>query len=137
MMHLTSMPMSASPGLAASTNGMRLVAVVFALAILINWMPSVWRILRGQARHPGDTMLAPWVPLAVAVLIFQIRWFWPNLDQLMKDRLTFVAQGGMTMALLFAIYVHGRHTGVLRLRRALLLHAGMLMLCIGASSILR
>jgi hypothetical protein len=123
--------------LAIATNGLRLLAMVLASAILLYWLPSVWRILIARGKLPGDLLRAPWVPLAGAVLTFQVRWFWPHFDQLTKNRLAFVAQAGMAMALMFAIYVHGSHAGVLRLRRALVVHVVLLALCIGASSVLR
>ncbi len=133
---ITAMPFDGSQ-LAIATNGLRLLGMVLAAAILLNWMPSVWRILRNKGKHPGDMLRAPWVPLAGAVLTFQVRWFWPHFDLLTKNRLTFVAQAGMAMALLFAIYVHGCRAGVMRLRKALLVHVALLVLCIGASSVLR
>lgn len=135
-MILTAMPFDGST-LAVATNGVRLFSTLLAAAILLNWMPSVWRILLNRAEHPGDMLRAPWVPLAGAVMTFQARWFWPHFEELTKDRLSFLAQAGMALALLFAIYVHGHRAGVLRLRRAITVHVGMLMLCIGASSILR
>lgn len=138
-MTLTAMPFAPSSHLEIGSNGLRILSAVLAAAILIWWTPCVWRILRGREKHPDDGQRAGWVPLAAAVLTFQIRWFWPHMTDLDKVRLTFVAQTGMVMALLFAIYVHGHGPGAgrPRLRRAILLHGGMLALCVGATSILR
>lgn len=133
---ITAMPYSGTT-LAQATNAVRLFSTVLALAIIIWWTSSLWKILRQRDKHPDDTVRAAFVPLAGAVLSFQIRWFWPHFDQLMKDRLTFFAQCSMSMALLFAIYVVGSRTGALRLRRAIMIHVGMIVLCIGATSVLR
>ena len=98
-----------STSIEIATNGFRILSMVLSCAILIWWGPSVPRILLGR-QVKDDTHRAGWVPLAHA---------------------------GLALSLLFAIYVHGHRTGVLRLRRALMIHCAMLAVCIGASSVLR
>lgn len=128
--------MSLHLSLEAATNGVRLFSAALALAILAFWSPAVLRIVRGRYGD-GDAHRAAWVPLALAVMTFELRWFWPGIQQLTKDRLALFAHCGMAMALMFAICVHGHRIGTLKLRRALLLHAAMLALSIGASGFLR
>ncbi len=133
---LTAMPFDGSL-LSIGTNGERLVSVALALAILLFWTPSVWRILMGKDRHPDDTHRAGWVPMALAVLVFELRWFWPTMGVLMRARLAFLAHGAMMVALMFAMSMHARRTGSASPRRVFMVHCAMLAVCIGATSILR
>ena len=127
---------SAYPSLLAVTNGLRLVSTVLAVAIVVHWASSLWRCLKDCPRD-GDAHRAGWVPLAIAVLMFEARWFAPAVSDLVRGRMLVVAHGGMALALLFAIYVHGRRDGGLRIRRAMLVHLSMLAMCVGISTILR
>lgn len=126
----------AYPSLLHVTNGLRIISTVLASTILLHWGPSVARCVRGQLQ-PGDLHRAGWVPLAVAVLTFEARWFVPALSDLARGRMLVVAHGGMTLALMLAIYIHGRRRGTLKVRRALTIHGVMLVLCIGVSTLLR
>ena len=127
---------SAYPSLLLVTNGLRILSTVLAAAIVIFWSASVARCVRGRP-HEGDAHRAGWVPLAVAVLTFEARWFLPALSDLGRGRMLVVAHGGMALALLSAIYVHGAKLGGLRLRRAIIVHGAMLAACIAVSTVLR
>jgi hypothetical protein len=127
---------STYPSLLAVTNGLRILSTVLAVAILIYWTPSTWRCVRDKALE-GDAHRAGWVPLAIAVLAFQARWFVPYVSDLNRGRMLVVAHGTMAMALMFGIYVHGRREGGLRIRRAMLAHTVMLVLCVAVSAVLK
>ena len=118
------------------TNGLRICSGVLAFVIIWFWSSAVWRCLRMRPLD-GDASKAGWVPLAIAVLGFEVRWFLHAVSALNQARMLVVAHGGMTFALGFAIYVHGRDKGALRLRTALALYLAMLAICIGASAFLR
>jgi hypothetical protein len=125
----------AYPSLLAVTNGLRIFTTVLAGAIVIWWWSSAWRCMIGRPGE-GDHHRAGLVPIAIAVLLFEFRWFLP-LTELQRGQILVVAHGGMALALLFGIYVHGRQFGGLRIRRAMVVYGGMLALCIGVSMVLR
>ncbi len=108
----------AYPSLLSVTNGLRIFTTVLAVAIVVWWTSSAWRCLAGRP-HEGDHHRAGLVPIAVAVLLFGVRWFAPNLSVLHRGQLLVVAHGGMAAGLMFGIYVHGRRYGDLHLKRAM------------------
>ena len=134
--HLWSALASAYPSLLHVTNGLRIFSTVLAVAIILWWWSSAWRCLRGCA-HEGDAHRAGLVPIAVAVLLFEGRWFLPYFSDLQRGQLLVVAHGGMALGLLFGIYVHGRDQGGMRIKRAMYVYGLMLVLCIGVSTFLR
>lgn len=126
----------AYPSLLAVTNGLRIFSTVFASAIILWWWSSAWRCLRGCDAE-GDAHRAGLVPIAIAVLLFELRWFAPGLSDLHRGQLLIVAHGGMAAGLVFGIYVHGKRYGSLRIKRAMVVYGGMLALCIGVSTVVR
>lgn len=130
-------PLAILPSLVTITTALRILEAVLALSSLVWWSPAVARIFLARAQ-PGDWWRAPWWPLALAVLLFEVRYFLASLDSVARDRLALGAHGGMASALLFAVYLHG-HAQVdgFRVRRALAVHLGMLGLCIGAAALVR
>ena len=111
---------------------LRLLAIVLSLAIISFWGPSLARVLTGRERE-RDSVRAIWVPLAVAVLLFQARWLYPGLTDVVRLRLWVAAQSGMVITLLAAIYYHGASDERFHRRRTMMAHTALLLTCIVAS----
>jgi hypothetical protein len=129
--------MTEPAALLGAINGMRLMSIVLACAVLSWWASSWWRVVRGQSRA-GDDARAVWVMLAVAVLLFQARWLWPGLAEADRLWLWLIAHAAMLGAMLAAIYIHGRReVEGFRVRRAAVLHLLMLIGCTILPALLR
>lgn len=148
------------PWLLVVTNGVRLVTTVLALAMLMLWTPSMVRWLAdehsealaasagrlpfgsvlAELLHPpreGDGRRAGYLPLAIAVLIFQARWFFDGLTELTRARMALAGQVAVLCAMAFAIYAHGRKHRELTLGRALAGYAVMLVAGVSAAAVMQ
>lgn len=122
--------------LVAVIHGLRILALVLAAAILLWWGPSLFRVLVDRARD-RDPSRAVWTTLAVAVILFQARWLWPGLADLTRLQLWAMAHAAIAMTLACAIYLEASHADGFRVRRAMMIHLGMLVMAAAAAAVAR
>jgi hypothetical protein len=116
--------------------GLRLLSMILSLAVMFWWGPSFRRVLASRDRA-GDGARAIWVTLAFSVLLFQVRWLAPGLDELTRMRVWVVAQAAMTVTQIASIYHHGAGEKRFDVRRTMLVHLAMLVACIVFVSVMR
>uniref|UniRef100_UPI001575A318 hypothetical protein n=1 Tax=Sphingomonas bacterium TaxID=1895847 RepID=UPI001575A318 len=90
--------------------------------------------------HPareGDADRAGYLPLAIGVLIFQMRWFISSLTEHGRAQLTLAGQVAILLALAWPIYRHGSAYRDLSLARTVASIAVMLLAGIGAAAVMR
>ena len=124
-----------------SASGVRCVASrhAEALARRAATLPGGMAALAALLHPPreGDGDRAGYLPLAVAVLIFQARWFVTALSDIGRAQLGLAGQGAILLALAYAIYRHGSTHRGLTLGRAVVSIALMLVAGVGAAAVMR
>lgn len=114
----------------------RFLSLIISMAMIVWWFPSLMRVLRGRGRG-RDSVRGIWVTLAVSILLFQVRWLTPGLDDITRMRIWVVAQGAMTFTQVAAIYHHGALDPRFDARRTMAVHVAMLALCVVFAGVVR
>lgn len=114
--------------LAHAMDALRLLSMIVAMATIVWWTPSLLRVFRGTHRGT-DAARAIWVTLAWSILLFQVRWLAPGLDDLTRKRIWVVAQAAMAATQIASIYHNGGADPRFDVRRTMLAHAALVALC--------